>query len=222
MYDSGSRHRRSIRLRGYDYTQAGAYFVTICTFNRLCLFGEIVGGVMEPSALGQVVEAEWLQTARVRPNVALDAFVVMPNHVHGIVLIEEGIGPATQQVAPTRGDGVGEPATQRVAPTGRVVQGDAPPEMGRRDDWRRSMAGQGGRTLISGSLGAIVGQFKAAVTKRYTAQYGALDTLIWQRNYYDRVIRSEHELSQIREYIANNPARWEEDADNLSMGGGLR
>jgi REP element-mobilizing transposase RayT len=86
--DSECRHRRSIRLRGYDYTQAGAYFVTICTQDRACLFGEIIDGQMRLNAPGQIVHDEWLRTGALRPNVELDAFVVMPNHFHGIIVLD--------------------------------------------------------------------------------------------------------------------------------------
>ena len=79
MYDPNRHHRRSIRLRGYDYARPGAYFVTICTKNRLCLFGDVVGGQMWLNAFGEIVRREWFRTADIRPNVELDAFVVMPN-----------------------------------------------------------------------------------------------------------------------------------------------
>jgi putative transposase len=79
--------RRSIRLKDYDYTQAGAYFVTICTHERRCLFGGITGGAMVINALGKIVQEEWEQTAVLRANVELDAFVIMPNHIHGIIVI---------------------------------------------------------------------------------------------------------------------------------------
>ena len=92
-YDPDKHHRRSIRLKGYDYTQAGAYFVTVVTHRREPFFGDVVNGEMVLNEYGRVVEAEWLRTAEVRPNVELDAFVVMPNHVHGIVIIHEDESP---------------------------------------------------------------------------------------------------------------------------------
>ncbi len=89
--DSQKHHRRSIRLKGYDYTQAGAYFVTICTVQREEIFGEVVNGEMRLNPLGEIVREEWLKTAEIRSNVELheDEFVIMPNHVHGIVWIVE-------------------------------------------------------------------------------------------------------------------------------------
>lgn len=87
-YDPDKHHRRSIRLRGYDYAQTGAYFVTICTYQRECLFGDVRGGRMECNAHAQIVHEEWAQSAQLRREITVDAFVVMPNHVHGIVIID--------------------------------------------------------------------------------------------------------------------------------------
>jgi putative transposase len=104
-YDPFKHQRRSIRLQGYDYTLGGAYFVTICTQDREYLFGEIVDSEMRLSEIGRVVEEEWIKTATVRKNVGLDAFVVMPNHIHGIVVIVDEDKPidvgAQRRCAPT-------------------------------------------------------------------------------------------------------------------------
>ena len=86
-YDPAVHHRRSIRLRGYNYAQAGAYFITICTQDRQCLFGEIVDGGKQLNAMDRIVAEQWDAIPRRFANVALDAFVVMPNHIHGIFLI---------------------------------------------------------------------------------------------------------------------------------------
>jgi REP element-mobilizing transposase RayT len=88
-YEPQKHHRRSIRLKGYDYTQAGAYFVTLCIRNRDCLLGEIIQGIMYLSPFGRIVEKEWYRTATVRRNVELDAFVIMPNHIHGIIILTD-------------------------------------------------------------------------------------------------------------------------------------
>jgi REP element-mobilizing transposase RayT len=175
MTDTPRHHRRSIRLSGYNYTQEGAYFVTICTYNRLTLFGEIIGEEMRLSPIGEIVEGEWRQTAIVRRNIELDAFVIMPNHLHGILVISDNTT-------------VG--ATRRVAPTDTDK-----------------------RQLIADSLGAIIGQFKSVVTKRILKRSDIhLEHPLWQRNYYEHIIRNENELNRIRQYIASNPARWHEDS----------
>ena len=100
-YDSRKHRRRSLRLKGYDYTQPGAYFVTICTYQWANLFGDVKSGVMIFDTFGQAVEEEWLRTAQIRPNVELDEYVIMPNHIHGIIMIEATDVGATWQVAPT-------------------------------------------------------------------------------------------------------------------------
>jgi putative transposase len=125
-YDPHKHHRRSIRLPGYDYTQPGAYFVTFVAHDRECLFGDVVDGVMRLNAFGEIVRDEWFRTAVVRPYVMLDPdeFVVMPNHVHGIIWITGGgatrwVAPTTRWVAPTTRWVA--PTTRWVAPTTRWV-----------------------------------------------------------------------------------------------------
>ncbi len=167
-----TRRRRSIRLKEYDYSREGAYFVTICTHNRECIWGDIVEGQMHLNDLGREVEIQWLQTAEVRPNVILDAFVIMPNHFHGIFFIQDTLR-ATQRVAPTK----------KPRPSGP----------------------------ISGSVGAIVAQFKSRVTKRLNVLRKKPGVPVWQRNYYEHVIRDEDDLNRIREYIDYNHVSWMED-----------
>ena len=182
-YDPEVHRRRSIRLRGYDYQQAGAYFVTICTQGRTCLFGEVLDGEVVLSPFGQVVAEEWNRTAAVRPEVDLDAFVVMPNHVHGIVVL---IG---DEVEPPVG------ATRWLArsPTALGGSPSTPPR------------------LTSGSLGAIVGQFKSITTKRISTQRGTPGAPVWQRNFYEHVIRSDASLDRIRAYVEGNADTWAAD-----------
>lgn len=164
--------RRATRLKDYDYREEGAYFVTICTHQRESFFGDIHDDAMLLNRWGEIVKTEWEQTAIVRPNVELDAFVVMPNHIHGIIVIMNN-----------------PMATQRVATT---------------NDKSR---------IHSGSLGAIIGQFKSSASKKILQLPDvAQKVTIWQRNYYDHIIRNEADLNRIREYVANNPAKWQEDS----------
>ncbi|MBI2918111.1 MAG: transposase [Chloroflexi bacterium] len=176
MTNNAYGHRRSIRLHEYDYTLPGAYFVTICTADRACLFGEVVGGEMRLNDHGRVVEDEWARASAVRANVTLDATVVMPNHIHGIIVINDTVPVCVTSVG----------ATRRVAPTGPV----------------------------SGSVGAIIGQFKSIVTKRINASRGTPGAAVWQRNYYEHVIRDDVDLEAIRWYVFENPSRWGEDPAN--------
>jgi len=165
--------RRSIRLKDYDYSGFGVYFVTLCTAGRKCLFGEIRNGEMAFTTCGELVRAEWLASARIRQEIALDAFVVMPNHLHGIVAI---VGVGADAVRPA-------PPAKRLGPRPRSLS-----------------------TLISG--------FKAATTRRINALHGTVGVLVWQRNYFDRIVRNEQECEAIREYIIHNPRRWELDREN--------
>ena len=175
-YAPDYHHRRSIRLPGYDYTQAGAYFVTVVTADRACLFGEVVDGTMVLSAFGQIVREEWLRTADLRSNVRLDAFVVMPNHLHGIIWIVD--------------DAVG--ARRRRAPTDTSEQFGKP---------------------VAGSIPTIVRSTKSAVTKRINRMRQSPGERVWQRNYYEHIIRDENSLQRIRQYIHDNPAHWQVDRE---------
>ncbi len=173
--------RRSLRLLDHDYSQAGAYFVTICTQERMCIFGQVVDGSMRLNALGEIVWSCWEDMPDHRPEVELDAFVVMPNHMHGIAVIAD------------RRDGVGDGSQTGETSLAPTV---------RREGDRRA------------TLGAIVGAFKAAVTRATNELPGKTRQPLWQRGYYEHVIRSEVALSRIREYIEQNPAKWALDHDN--------
>lgn len=168
-----TRCRRFLRLKGYDYSQ-GAYFVTVCAANRKCRFGHVLEWEMILSEEGKIVIEEWLKTSVLRPHVQLDQFVVMPNHFHGILVLDDDEG-GTARRAPT---------IQRFA------------------------------TSVAGSLPTIIRAFKAAVTDRINALRNNPGAVIWQRNYYEHVIRNEESLHRIREYIAHNPSTWEFDRDN--------
>lgn len=179
--DTERNRRRSIRLPEYDYTLSGAYFVTICTHNRESLFGRVVDGKMLLNEYGKIVCEEWFRTAEVRRNVELleGEFVVMPNHVHGIIWIVDA------------GNGVG--AQRRCAPTPRGITPN---------------------NVAPGSLGAIVRAFKSTVTRRINELRNTPGGRVWQRNYYEHIIRTERALNAIRRYIRDNPRRWDLDRYN--------
>lgn len=164
--------RRSPRLPGYDYRREGLYFVTICAVQMQLRFGTILDGILQLNGLGQLVSDEWERLAIARANVKLDRFVVMPNHLHGLIKIGEERERDSRDIS--------------VAETGSV-------------------------TIQAGSLGAIVGQFKAAVSRRARAKGITGDTRIWQRGYYDHIVRDERSLNEIRRYILENPAKWHDD-----------
>jgi putative transposase len=172
-YGHGRHGRRSIRLRDYDYSQQGAYFVTICTKNRECLFGEIVNGQLIPNAIGLMIQQWWSKLSRKFSSIEIDAHVVMPNHFHGIIMIV-GADPC---VCPDLGAHTG-------APLQKIVQ------------W-----------------------FKTVTTNEYLRylkrqDVNTLGLKLWQRNYYEHIIRNERSLNAIRNYILNNPNRWPDDPEN--------
>jgi REP element-mobilizing transposase RayT len=205
-YDPERHHRRSIRLRGYDYSQAGAYFVTICTDQREPLFGEVVDGNMALNPFGGIVDATWNDLPNHFSHVELDAFVIMPNHVHGIIVLTAPVG-AGLRPAPTR-SGVGPAPTRSgvgPAPT-RSDVGPAPT----RSDVRPAATGDGKRPPLS----EIVRAFKSFSARRINELRGTLTVSVWQRSYYEHIIRNEQELNKIRQYIDDNPVRWALDREN--------
>ena len=187
------RRRRSIRLKGYDYTSEGGYFITLVAHERQSIFGEIIDGEMRLNALGVIARDEWFRTALMRPYVELfdDEFVVMPNHIHGIIWI-------TNQ--PDRW------GTARRAPTDDL-QRRAPI-----DDPTPNLE-QFGKP-VSGSIPTIVRSYKSVVTKNINELRGAPSNPIWQRNYYEHIITTDREYESIVEYIDANPCAWLNDSEN--------
>jgi REP element-mobilizing transposase RayT len=169
-FDPQKHHRRSIRLQGYDYASAGAYYVTIVAWHRECLFGEVVNGEMKLNQVGKIVEWEWLELPKRLRYIELGAHMVMPNHFHGILFIHEhGVGATRQGL------------TKLISSKGsaQTITND----------------GSDGSPLRPhgpkpASLGAILAQFKSRVTKRIWKFPEFKETPIWQRNYYEHILRS--------------------------------
>jgi len=195
-------NRHTTRLQNYDYTQAGAYFVTICTYQRVCLFGDIQDGMVQLSDVGNIVAEEWLQTAILRPNVGIDAFVVMPNHFHGIlVIVDAGMDHQDITNQGMAHSGIGQDAVQPGMVQGMIHH--APTE---------TVAKRQFAAPIAGSLSTIVAAFKAAVTRRVHRLPHMDKILLWQRNFYEHIIRNEADLQRLQAYIEINPSRWNEDS----------
>lgn len=171
-FDPQKHHRRSIRLKEYDYTQPGGYFITIVAYQRATLFGKIVNGEIQLNALGIIADECWRAIPDHFPNVELGAFVVMPNHVHGILAINEDV------------------------------------------DANASTSTEQFQKPVPGSIPTIVRSYKSAVTRRIGREHNA--TGIWQRNYYEHVIRNQTEWDRIHRYIEANPSTWTEDKENPS------
>jgi len=173
------RNRRTMRLAGYDYSQAGAYFVTICAYNRECLFGEIKDGILILNKYGEIVKDEWERTGRIRPNIIIDDFVIMPNHLHGIIVINV----------------VGAHCNVPL----RINKMEHTEKFG---------------CSTKNSIPTIVKLFKSTTTKQINKLRNIPGTDVWQRNYYEHVIRDDAELNRIRQYIMENPLKWDTDSEN--------
>ena len=168
-----------MRLQGYDYRQSGAYFVTICTYQRYNTFGTVIDGNMVLNQWGEIVNEEWRRTDTVRANVELDAYVIMPNHLHGVVLIVED--------------------ARYIGQRGRLMNTTIPICTIR-------LVRSGKLSDISNlSLQNVYGQLAAT-----------REAPVWQRGYYEHIIRNEKSLNEIRAYIISNPGRWSEDSLNIS------
>ena len=174
-YDPQKHHRRSIRLKEYDYSRFGAYFVTICTQDRKCFLGTVGNETVELSPMGKIVHEFWFEIPKHFQHVRLDVFVVMPNHVHGILLIGDSEGGNTNADAERGGE---TPPLRRV------------------------------------TLGQVVAYYKYQTSKMINRIRNTAGMPVWQRNYYEHIIRNEKELNQCREYIINNPLKWVLDQEN--------
>jgi putative transposase len=190
--------RRAMRLCGYDYAQPGMYFVTVCTAGRMALFGEIRDAQMWVNEAGRIVEAAWKELPGHYPCLVIDAFVVMPNHVHGIIILhkaEDKFGLV----------GAGSP---------RPVLVSTRPEVGGAT-WDNGSGGiERGAVTAPLPLGKVVAYFKYESAKRINAFRGTAGAPVWQRGYYDHIIRRGDSLDRVRRYIAENPARWAFDREN--------
>ncbi len=191
-FDPNKHRRRSIRLPEYNYSQAGAYYVTIVAWHRECLFGEVVNGEMRLNEAGKIVEWEWKEIPKRLPFIVLGAFIVMPNHFHGILFFRAIVGATRQGLTKARAGEITLP--------------------------RKTADGIDGSPLPRGpkpaSLGAVVSQFKSRVTKRLWKIPALNKTPIWQRNYYEHIIRNEQDLQNKTDYIESNPMMWDEDENN--------
>ena len=190
--------RKQIRLKHYDYSLPGWYYITICTQNRECLFGDIVDDKMVLNNVGTIAKNEWLKTSKLRKNVRLDVYRIMPNHLHGIVVITNKIPhrrgllykPESTGVCNTQSTGVCNTQSTGVCNTPLPPRGP------------------------SNDLGAIIRGFKSTTTKQIRQITNNSKIKIWQRNFYEHIIRTENDLNKIRKYIESNPKMWGRDRNN--------
>ena len=186
-YDPFKHHRHSIRLKGFDYSQPGAYFITIVTKNRELLFGEIVENTMRLNTFGQIVNTFWQDLPDHFPQVVLDAWIVMPNHIHAILWI-----------------------VRMASKTGERQKVFA--NLGTQTDSR--LQPEHPKGTKPGSLSAILGNFQMTTARRINRIRKSTGASVWQRDFYDDIIRNQRHLEAVRQYIRNNPTNWPHDTEN--------
>jgi len=187
FYNSKIHHRKSIRLQNYDYSQNGYYFITICTQNKNCLLGKVENDEIILNQFGKIAKDYWLKIEKLHSFVKLDYFTIMPNHIHGIIIIDKNVGVplvGTQDSDKTKSISKNQGRPQGIAPTK--------------------------------TIGELIGEFKSLTTNEYIknvklGKFPSFEKRIWQRNYYEHIIRNEKSLVKIQEYIICNPATWEKD-----------
>ena len=182
-YNPNIHHRKSIRLPSHDYSQTGAYFITVCTHQRTHLFGEIIDGNMILNEIGRILLKCWREIPEHFSMVRVDEFIIMPNHMHGIIVID-AVGAIHE-------------SPRYTAHPQRAIH-ESPLQIN--IVARRNMI-----------IPKLVGRFKMQAAKQINIFRNTPITPIWQRNYWERIIRTEQEMQLVRQYIRNNPVQWQHD-----------
>lgn len=215
VYDPKKHNRRSIRLKNYDYSSSGEYFITLCIKNRECRLGKIINREMILNSAGNITDLWWSKISEKFFNARLDVYQIMPNHFHGIIGIVDpigvdpneksaGVNPDEKSVVNPKKDGT---HNQGGISQGGISQGGhaGPPQ----PDFEKRPA----------AIPDIIQWFKTMTTNKYIKEvkggrFPPFDGKLWQRNYYDHIIRDEQSLKRIRNYIIDNPAQWKDDSNN--------
>ena len=179
---------KSTRYSGWNYADEGYYFVTICTYGKEEFFGKVLNGKMQLNDIGKIVAEEWLKTPKIRKNITLDEWIIMPNHIHGIIIIEYKIDDGVETHCNTQKVETHCNASLR--------------------EYKNKFGPQ------SNNLSAIIRGFKGITTKIICEKFSKIN-FTWQSRFYDRIIRNERELNNVRNYIYNNPIKWESDKNNF-------
>ena len=200
-YGPDCRPRRSLRLKGYDYARAGAYFVTVVVQGRPLLFGDVVDGEMRLNDAGKMAQRVWEEMPGRFPTIDTDAFVVMPNHIHGIIVVGAPlVGAQRAEMGATIGGDIGA-GTDRDAQAGVGIEARATTR------------------VAPTALGNVVGAYKSLTTVEYvrgvkTLNWPPFHGHLWQRNYYEHIVRDAESMGRIRQYIVDNPSQWPFDYEN--------
>jgi len=198
-YDPEWHHRHSIRLDDYDYSNNGVYFVTICIHNRECLLGKICDGVTVLSEVGRAVDDAWVAIAKRFPFVVLDDYVLMPNHLHGIIVFIEA------------------DAATDIATASRTLAGSDKIKEGAASSAPTDFVDMASSITRKVALGRVLRAFKSLSAIAANRLLDRTEQPFWQRNYHERIVRDEQEMDQVRTYIYHNPQQWSIDTENPNV-----
>lgn len=201
-------NRHSIRLKKYDYSTAGLYFITLCCQDRLCRFGEIIDSEMKLNEIGLIAGKKWQKLPERFSTITLDVFQIMPNHIHGIIILNDvpvgaGLTPAQSFENPPARSTENTNCQNNIEPQ-TTITGQP----------QTNITGQPQGLPLRPTIGQIVGAYKSLVANGCLEIYKKNNQTMgkfWQRNYYERIIRDESSHYKISEYIINNPIKWKED-----------
>jgi len=198
--------RKTIRLRNYNYFDNGYYFVTICTYNKRCLFGDIIDGNIKLNDSGQLVDQILRKLPEYYHGISIDNYIVMPNHIHTIIIIKQSVGAAPR----------GRPLINTELKFNKISNKNRISDSGPAQGPAPTACLPVGKGL---SLSDIIYRFKSLTTKRYmdgvkNNNWQPFNKHLWQRSFHDHIIRVDESLNKIREYIRNNPATWDKDEYN--------
>ena len=236
-YNPKIHHRKSIRLKGYDYSQAGLYFITICCQDMKCRFGKIEKDEMVLNEFGTIAHNEWMKLPERFPNFGLDVFQIMPNHIHGIILLNDsivraGFTPTQMNESAQNVDPVGAgftPAQSTINNDSILRAGFTPAQLHKNNDDKGQPQGiaptndnlnrAGVNPNRAGvnpapTIGDIIGAYKSLAANECLKIYKSNNEImgkLWQRNYYEHIIKNESSYKTISEYIINNPQQWDKD-----------
>lgn len=198
-YNPDKHHRHSIRLKGHNYSASGIYFITICVFQRECLFGEVVNGEMNLNQFGQLVASYWQNLARHHSTLNVDEFVIMPNHIHGILILSDRQAKHNEFV----GAGLADPS---FAP-----HNASSPKPALLSENVSQCSSKNVVTTQHRSISEMIRGFKTFSARRINQIRRSPGVPVWQRNYYEHIIRDETVCSTIQQYIVSNPTSWRAD-----------
>jgi putative transposase len=241
-YNPNIHHRRSIRLKGYDYSQAGLYYITICCYNRICRFGQIENGEMILNDAGKIAYDEWIDLSIRFPNFELDVFQIMPNHMHAIILLTDIPAPVGAGFTPAQNNDMAQCIDMAPNDKGAPYNDMAPYDTGapyndiaqnneivpnndmatddniaKNDDIAKNQIHFNSTHIITPTIFDIIGAYKSLVSNGCLDIYKSHNKFmgkLWQRNYYEHIIRDEKSYFNISNYIIKNPENWGNDKFN--------